>query len=220
MNKYLLSFCLIVASVLFIITQSSAATFTVNSTVDETDIIPGDGICVSASKKCTLRAAVMEANALAGADSIMLLTKTYALSLVGTGEDAAATGDLDITEELEVMGTGLSATIIDADGIDRIFHVFAGATNTQISNMTITGGVSTENGAGLANAADGLVLTDIKVAGNSASNVTMNIGGGGVYSSSGRINIYDCFITENTVYSEMVAFGGGVSITGGTFQIV
>ena len=43
--------------------NASAATFVVTSPEDEVDTNPGDGICGAASG-CTLRAAVMEANAL------------------------------------------------------------------------------------------------------------------------------------------------------------
>ncbi len=46
----------------------------------------------------TLRAAVQAANAEAGLNTIALRTgETYTLDISGTGEDAAATGDLDIT---------------------------------------------------------------------------------------------------------------------------
>ena len=49
---------------------AQAATFTVNSTGDTSDSTPGDGICGDEAGKCTLRAAIEEANAIAGADSI------------------------------------------------------------------------------------------------------------------------------------------------------
>ena len=45
-------------------------TFTVNSTVDSPDAVPGDGICADALGLCTLRAAIDEANASGGADVI------------------------------------------------------------------------------------------------------------------------------------------------------
>lgn len=45
----------------------------VNSTVDEPDTAPGDGACSSTpSGFCTLRAAVMDANAAFGDDTIIL----------------------------------------------------------------------------------------------------------------------------------------------------
>ena len=65
-----------------------AADFIVNDTSDAVDIDPGDGICeVTASvADCTLRAAIMESNALAGADTIALPAGTYNLSLTGVDE--------------------------------------------------------------------------------------------------------------------------------------
>ncbi|MGI9287981.1 MAG: DUF4347 domain-containing protein, partial [Pseudomonadales bacterium] len=46
------------------------ATFTVNITDDTIDVNPGDGLAEDASGDTSLRAAIMEANALAGADTI------------------------------------------------------------------------------------------------------------------------------------------------------
>src|ERR1700675_908151 len=70
-----------------------AANFTVTSTADAVDATPGDGVCATATAACTLRAAIQEANALSGADSITVPAGTYTLALLGAGEDAAATGD-------------------------------------------------------------------------------------------------------------------------------
>src|SRR2546426_9701517 len=50
--------------------SADAATFTVNSTADTTDAAPGDGVCDDGGGACTLRAAIEEANAHAGADTI------------------------------------------------------------------------------------------------------------------------------------------------------
>lgn len=47
-----------------------AATFTVNSTADDDDASPGNGVCQTAGGACTLRAAIQEANALAGPHTI------------------------------------------------------------------------------------------------------------------------------------------------------
>src|SRR5262245_32787105 len=49
---------------------AAAATFAVDSTVDAVDAAPGDGVCASAGGSCTLRAAIQEANALAGPDEV------------------------------------------------------------------------------------------------------------------------------------------------------
>jgi CSLREA domain-containing protein len=98
-----------------------AADFTVNTTADAVDVNPGDGICeVTATVgDCTLRAAVMEANALAGADTITLPAGLYTLTITGIDENPSAgepweavidsnasIGDLDITQDVTITGAG------------------------------------------------------------------------------------------------------------------
>jgi uncharacterized repeat protein (TIGR01451 family)/CSLREA domain-containing protein len=53
-----------------VVVYSVSSTFTVNSTLDTSDATPGNGICNDGSGNCTLRAAIQEANAFAGADII------------------------------------------------------------------------------------------------------------------------------------------------------
>lgn len=48
----------------------AATTLTVNSTDDGTDVAPGDGTCADADGQCTLRAAIEEANAQPGPNTI------------------------------------------------------------------------------------------------------------------------------------------------------
>ena len=60
------------AMVLAPVPGGSAATLTVNSTGDASDLTAGNGVCETATGNgvCTLRAAIEEANALGGADTI------------------------------------------------------------------------------------------------------------------------------------------------------
>ena len=51
-------------------TTHAAATFTVDSSADGPDTNPGDGVCLAERNACTLRAAIQEANALPGLDTI------------------------------------------------------------------------------------------------------------------------------------------------------
>src|SRR5262249_9801641 len=81
------------------------ATLTVNTTLDTVDVTPGDGLARDNSGNTSLRAAVMEANALAGADTIILPPGTYFLARAGANENAGATGDLDVTDNLTVQGS-------------------------------------------------------------------------------------------------------------------
>src|SRR2546425_8661400 len=114
-----LSSCLLtVAWFIIAVTPAAAVTFTVNDTADGVDAAPGDGRCATAAGTCTLRAAIQETNAEPGADTIMVQAGTYLLTIPGRGEDAAATGDLDIAEALTIIGAGADSTIVDGNGID------------------------------------------------------------------------------------------------------
>lgn len=78
------------------------ASFTVNSNGDAVDANPGNGVCATAGAVCTLRAAIMEANHLAGNDSITInagLNITLSTGRADNdaiGDNSEAGGDLDI----------------------------------------------------------------------------------------------------------------------------
>lgn len=80
------------------------AVFNVNSFLDTVDVNVGDGVAADASGNTTLRAAIMEANATSNADTISMPAGTYHLTRSGFGEEWAATGDLDVTEDLTIVG--------------------------------------------------------------------------------------------------------------------
>lgn len=65
------------------LTARAAATFTVDSTDDTSDALPGDGLCDDGSGACTLRAAIEEANSRSGKDLIHF-------SIDGTGTHTIA----------------------------------------------------------------------------------------------------------------------------------
>src|SRR5439155_2998816 len=98
-----------------VVLPAAAATFTVTKTADT-----NDGNC---DTDCSLREAIIAANASPGMDTIIIPPGTYLLSIPGMEEDAAATGDLDITDGLILTGAGAASTIIDGGGVDRVFHV-------------------------------------------------------------------------------------------------
>lgn len=77
-------------------TPAEANTFQVNTTTDLIDTSPGDSQCLTVENSCSLRVAVMEANALPGSHSVVLPAGTYVLTLPGSG--GASEGDLDISE--------------------------------------------------------------------------------------------------------------------------
>ncbi|MBA3417107.1 MAG: CSLREA domain-containing protein [Geodermatophilaceae bacterium] len=97
-----------------------ADTFQVNTIADRVDANIGDGVCADARGRCSLRAAVQEANSNPDADTITLGAVRYRLTLAGAGEDAAASGDLDVTSTITITGAG---STVDATGNDRVFDV-------------------------------------------------------------------------------------------------
>ena len=132
---------------------AKAAVFNVNVTIqDAVDNNPGDGECrISSGDFCTLRAAVMEANALPGTDVIVLPgNATITLDITGTG-NSAATGDLDITESV-LIGTFIvpddELPVIDASALDnRIFDVRPSTDTFTLQRVILSGGSNTSGGA-------------------------------------------------------------------------
>src|SRR6516165_8660477 len=104
---------------------------TVNTTLD---VLGHDNGILS------LRQAVIDANHSQGADTIMLPAGTYTLTRTGMNEDAALTGDLDITGHLTIQGAGAGSTTVDAAHLGRAFQVLPGADVT-LSGLTVQGGI-------------------------------------------------------------------------------
>ena len=178
----LLAAAMAVAALLGSPAPALGASFTVNATHDAVDASPGDGVCADAGGACTLRAAVMETNALPGADEISLPAGTYVLSIPGAGEDASATGDLDVTDDLTLTGAGRDTTVIDAGGLDRVIHVL-GSIGMNAQNLLLTNGsagtsagggkcnpfAGQENGGGLCNESGVVQLSNISISESSAT---------------------------------------------------
>ncbi len=191
--------------------RAFAATFLVTPTADAVDADPGNGICATARGPCSLRAAVQEANALAGADRIILLPGVYQLSLLGSGEDAAATGDLDVTDDLTVRGLNAFFTTIDGLGADRVFDSTSGPPAAARPRLTLRhvrvfNGNAPGNGGGIRfNGA--LDLEFVIVVGNEAES------GGGIAAVEGLdpgqvLTIAQSIVSLNRARS---GFGGGIS---------
>ena len=188
--------------------------FTVNSNLDTADANPGDGIAADSLGRATLRAAIQEANALPGIDTISIPAGTYQLTLTGFGEQQAASGDLDLNEQIIINGAGSGLTIIDGIGQDRIFDIKTGV-NAQISNLRIVGGTAAagqEDGGGIRNQGN-LTLQNVVLSGNMAA------GAGGGIASFGPTSILsatNCLLTGNVSSGST---GGGGLYTSSTTTI-
>jgi len=77
--------------------DGTLATFTVDTTADTEYANHGDGIAEDSAGNVSLRADIMEANAMAGDEVILLYAATtYLLTLPGAGETTAETDALDV----------------------------------------------------------------------------------------------------------------------------
>jgi CSLREA domain-containing protein len=103
------SLALAACALLFVLCAAAtarAATFTVNSASDVSDRNPGDGICRSSNATgsvCSLRAAIEEADALAGSDTINFSIATGSLT-GGVAVINVVNGTLTITETVTIDG--------------------------------------------------------------------------------------------------------------------
>jgi uncharacterized repeat protein (TIGR01451 family) len=153
---------------------------------------PGDSVAVDGI--VTLREAIISANNNAnvnsdvsavgtyGADTITLPADTYNLSIDGANENAAATGDLDITDSLTLTGAGAATTIISSHVTDRVIDII-GAFPVSISGVTIQ---------------DGDAGTDFT-------------GGGGVRLSSTNTTPYTVTFTDCVIKFNTALNGGGIN---------
>lgn len=116
-------------------------TITVTGTGDAIDTTGCPTACA------TLRSAVIYANSNGNGathfDIINVPAGTVSLTLAGSGEDAAANGDLDLTEAVNIVGAGVGATTIDGGGStgtlqERIFTVHG--VQASIKDLTMTNG--------------------------------------------------------------------------------
>ncbi len=201
--------------------NASAATFVVNTTADTQDAAPGNGVCADGGGACSLRAAITEANALAGADTITVPNGTYTTTIAGTNENANADGDYDITSPTTINGAGAGATIIQANAViqtanERVFHILAGGSSVTIAGVTIQNGVNrfaTAVGGGgirVEGATASLTLNDSTVTGNLSEGR-----GGGVSANKANLTINNCIFNNNQAGSGVAgspASGGAIAV--------
>ncbi|HET9477441.1 MAG TPA: choice-of-anchor Q domain-containing protein [Dehalococcoidia bacterium] len=184
---------------------AEAATINVTKTNDT-----ADGACNS---DCSLREAIIAANANPGADVVNVPAGTYTLTISGQNEDAAATGDLDIKSSfLTISGAGASSTIIDGGGVDRVFDVQQTLISISISGLTVrngsAGSIASGGGIWIRNSSM-VTLTNVVVDSNSAGT-----NGGGI-SNAGNLSVTGSTISRNLVTAPG-AVGGGIHVATST----
>ncbi|HKB68152.1 MAG TPA: choice-of-anchor Q domain-containing protein [Pyrinomonadaceae bacterium] len=217
---------------------------TTTFTVDRTDDTAAATACTPADNDCSLRGAIIAANADVSADPVIINLEpatTYNLTLTNaTQENAAATGDLDITTSLHsvtIVGGGSSgpnATIIDAAGLtsgnmrDRVFQVTGSGVTFVLQDLAIQNGQAADDGASGASTnpaaqnstrAGGGILNG---AGIDVNGITVN-GGGSITLTNVVVGMCqvlgkgDSIINQHTTLD---AWGGGLASLGATGIVI
>ncbi len=183
---------------------ADSATIPVNSTSDDFDQ-PDNG-------NCTLREAILAANtntAVDGCpsgapgpgtvDQIVVPAGIHQLTIGPRGDDVAERGDLDLTDDIEIVGAGANTTQVDATELDRIFHIHSGIT-ASISGLALrNGNAGSDNGGGINNNGN-LVLDQVEVSANFAS------GSGGGIRNNSQLTVHNSLLDANITLDH----GGGI----------
>jgi hypothetical protein len=217
----------------FVGAAHATQTFTVNSTLDQIDVDPTDGICETIAQTCTLRAAIMQADVSRSTSvTIIVPPGLYTLTRPIDGSDSPLGGSLKLTTlsagpTIAINGTDAATTIIDAAHVDRVFRVDQDR-SAAFSHLTVrNGSIEDGTGGGGIYILGSLTLDHVVVSDNAAvlgagiyndgsvaitnSSILRNVAaayGGGVYSSGGLS------VTASTIASNSALEGGGVNATG------
>lgn len=197
----------------------AATTFVVNSTADTADFSAGDGVCDTddgvGDGPCTLRAAIQEANALAGADTIEFNIAGAGPHLITKASDYPA-----ITESVLIDGTtqaGASCSSMD------LMVGIAGAAGTSLivngPDVVIRGLYITQDTTGIALnnlSADATIecnLIGLNQAGSALATITraIDVNGGSGHIIGGGSNT-----TRNILAGTNSSLGYAIRLTGGS----
>ena len=184
--------------------NSILAGIVVNNDGDATDAAPGDGVCETAAGNgiCTLRAAVGEANALAGDDTIVFDPLVTLISV---------NGQIAISSNITMIGNGPGLlTIQNTAALSTTSRVF-NITNfvVKLHGMRLSGGNVTGSGGAIQNTGN-LTITNSVVSDNSASAT-----GGGIRSTN-NFTLLDSRVDGNR---STASTSGGISFAGANLTI-
>lgn len=131
--------------------------------VDRVDDTAAASACTAAANDCSLRGAIIRSNTTPNADPVVIVLQpatTYGLTINNaTQENAAATGDLDITTSLHTVtitgggSSGANATTIDAVMMntatrrDRVFHITGSNVTVIFRGLVIRNGQAADDGS-------------------------------------------------------------------------
>ncbi len=169
----------------------------------------------------SLRQAILDANATGGPDDIAFDANFFSPTTPRTITLLAASGQLNVTDDLTIAGPGPAVLTVSGGGVTRVFNVDDGQTGAiavTISGLTVTGGNSANgtpnagDGGGLRTTNETITLDTVAVTGNSAG---QNDGGGIAVTATSNYTVRNCTISGNTGRR-----GGGIYFSSGGSLII
>ncbi|HMY74889.1 MAG TPA: Ig domain-containing protein, partial [Blastocatellia bacterium] len=186
-----------------LVTAHCVTNLNVNDPGDTTDALAGDGVCADAAGRCTLRAALEEADALTPCGAITI-------NLNVTGVINLGTALPPLTHDLQIIGPGAAALTIQrqATALFRVLEI-AGGRTVQLSGVTVrqgsVGGFLVQGGGILSNGYS--TLTDCVIADNQTND---GDGGGLAVGGAGSVALVRTIVRNNQALGRQ-GFGGGIS---------
>lgn len=174
--------------------SAGAAQFTVNSTADTA---PNPANCLAGTGQCTLRAAILQANALFGEHTIVVPAGIYSPS----------TPLPALTVPLTIEGpAGARATVVSGPATANVLTI--NSSSVSVRGLTLTGGARGIYVQGGSN----VLIDQVTVRGNST---TGQLAAGVLLWTSTKVLMTRSSITGNLVTSGTTALGGGVYVANG-----
>ncbi|MBX7104465.1 MAG: hypothetical protein K1X57_10315 [Gemmataceae bacterium] len=155
----------------------------------------------------SLRQAILDANALPGAQTIGFDTNVFATAKT----ILLTTGEMAVNELVTIDGPGSDLVTIDANLQSRIFNIGGpGLIDVTIEGVTLTRGKATGNGGAVLSVGENLTLQGCVLTQNSAS----NLGGAIAVEAGGLLTVIDSRVANNvaTIGGGFVGIGGAVVI--------
>ncbi|MFL5891297.1 MAG: choice-of-anchor Q domain-containing protein [Solirubrobacterales bacterium] len=218
--KALLAACAAAIAMLGFASTAFSDNFTVDSNGNASDKTI-DGVCMTPSNVCTLRAALEEANA----NTPQPDTIDFALAFPTEIQLPSALPD--IADDVTIHGPGASQLAIDGANSFRVISQL-GSTSVTISGLTIRHGrapgpAANVTGGGIVSAGD-LTLDHVVVTQNIASGSDTTFGGG-IYFGGGTLTLTHSTVSDNHSVVMLSgtgspnAYGGGIYLNGGTLVL-
>lgn len=208
--------------------------FATDLNVNRTDDTAAASACAGGINDCSLRGAIINANANVSATPVIIHLQpatTYNLTLTNANqENGALTGDLDITTTLHsvtIIGGG-PTTVINASGLtsgnmrDRAFQITGATVNAIFQDLTIEDGIAADDGTNGVSTNPASQNSPVGVLAPRAGGCILNNGGSVmltnvVLQSCQAVGKGDTVLNDHTTLD---AQGGGLASVGLTGNVI